>query len=116
MRPLRLLGMIVMTATLAVAAEFGVSPLTAGRVYPNPWRADRHAHFHMVFDGLPARATLHLYTLSGQQIKTLVADETGKVLWDRTNGAGQSVASGVYLYTVADGTGRTSVGKLAIIR
>jgi len=116
MRPLPLLGMIVLTAAFAGAGEFGVSALSAGRVYPNPWRADRHAHFHMVFDGLPARATLHLYTLSGQQIKTLVTDESGKALWDRTNGAGQSVASGVYLYTVADGAGRTSVGKLAIIR
>jgi flagellar hook assembly protein FlgD len=91
-------------------------PLSAGRVYPNPWRSDRHSSFQVTFDGLPANATIRLYTLSGQEVKTLSSGSNGLTQWDRTNKDGQTVASGIYFYSVSDTSGRVSLGKLAIIR
>jgi hypothetical protein len=90
--------------------------LSAGRVYPNPWRSDRHANFPVTFDGLPANATIRLYTLSGQEVKALGSNGGGQVQWDRTNKDGTAVASGIYFYSVSDASGRVSLGKLAIIR
>jgi hypothetical protein len=94
-----------------VAASF-----SAVHVYPNPWRADRHAHFPVTFDGLPPQATVRLYSLSGHAVKTLVSDASGKVFWDRTNQDGDRVASGLYLYTASCADSKPIVGKLALIR
>jgi hypothetical protein len=90
--------------------------IDTARVYPNPWRADRHSNFQVVFDGLPQAATVRVFTVSGHEVRTLNADSSGKVSWDRRNSDGQNVASGVYLYLVTDGRGGETVGKLAIIR
>ena len=94
-----------------------VSPnVDTARVYPNPWRADRHANFQVTFEGLPSQTTVKIFTLSGHAVRTLTADASGKVDWDRKNSSGDFVASGVYLYLVADKNGHETLGKLAIIR
>jgi hypothetical protein len=98
------------------AADRVVASFAALRVYPNPWRADRHAHFFVTFDGLPANATLRLFALNGHAIKTLKADADGKAFWDRTNQNGDAVASGLYLYTASSGDIKPIVGRLTLIR
>jgi hypothetical protein len=108
---LALSGIAAVRAADMVSASF-----TALRVYPNPWRADRHAHFLVTFDGLPAAATIRIYSLSGHAVKTLSSNADGKAFWDRTNQNGDTVASGIYLYTASYGDSHPIVGKLALIR
>jgi hypothetical protein len=84
------------------------------RVYPNPWRQDKHAGLDITFAGAPAGATLKLFTVSGYFVREL--ENASPLLWDRRNSQGEPVASGLYLFVVTtpDGTQRT--GKLAVIR
>ena len=94
--------------------------LSAVRVFPNPWRADRHSGRNITFDTLPANATITLFTVSGHLVKTLGAQGsglgTGTLTWDRTNDSGDTVASGLYLYLLKTPDGQTARGKFAIIR
>ncbi|HVO33565.1 MAG TPA: T9SS type A sorting domain-containing protein [Elusimicrobiota bacterium] len=85
------------------------------RIYPNPWRADKHADVPVTFDRLPASAAIKLFTVSGRFVKSLEADGTGAATWDLTNDGGDHVASGLYLYTVS-ADGQETKGKLAVIR
>ena len=84
------------------------------RVYPNPWRADQDANSMIMFDHLPEPSTVKIFTVSGHEVRTLSSDN-GSVGWDRTNKAGDRVASGIYLYLITDSQGNPTKGKLAII-
>lgn len=100
-------------------------------VYPNPWRpndgnaATGRAYdpasprtTGVVFDFLPARVRIELFTLRGEKVferTTQVND--GFVTWNGRNEAGLEVASGYYIYVVTDmATGQRVTGKLAVIR
>jgi hypothetical protein len=85
------------------------------RVFPNPWRSDIHPHEFITFDRLPTGSTVKIFTLAGHLVKTLDVP-ANEVHWDRTNSAGDLVASGVYLYVVKDNHGSETTGKIAIIR
>lgn len=86
------------------------------RVYPNPWRADRHTSFPITFDRMVATSTVKIYTLSAHWLKTLTTT-TGSLTWDLTNDSGDRVASGYYIYLVTTGDDTQTVhGKLAIIK
>ena len=84
------------------------------REYPNPWRVDRHRGKDITFDRLPLNCTVQIYTVSAHWVKTLDAS-SGSAMWDLTNDAGESVASGYYIYLVTSPQGK-SRGTLAIIR
>lgn len=86
------------------------------RVFPNPWRADQDGNTTITFDHLPPSASIKIFTVSGHEIRTLSADGGGNAAWDRTNNAGDKVASGIYLYLITDSQGNKTNGKLAIIR
>ncbi len=64
------------------------------------------------------RATVKIYNVAGQLIKTLRDEDQAagiySVLWDGRNGAGSQVASGIYLYTVATNNDLKS-GKLLFV-
>ncbi len=98
----------------SVSALLSVNP--DSRVYPNPWRADLHSGTPITFDALPSGAIVRLYTLSMHWVKTV--NETGGVAtWDRTNDAGQGVASGYYFYRITTSDSHQTVtGKIAIIK
>lgn len=82
----------------------------------------------MVFLNLSRNATIRIYTVDGRRVTALppgwTADggltqnpgDTGQAQWALTNDRGQAVASGVYLYIITDPEGRSSRGKLAIMR
>jgi hypothetical protein len=92
-----------------------ISNLREVRVFPNPWKSDIHADKVVTFDKLPSGATVKLFTTSGHWVKTL--HESGeRATWDRTNDSGDQVASGVYLYQIADRQGHETTGKLAIVK
>jgi hypothetical protein len=109
----------------APAADPGAAP--GIRVIPNPYV--EHASWDLspnrtdpsgrkiVFAGLPAeRATVHIYTLAGDIVRTLENDgQTGTVDWDLLSRNGQPVTTGVYLYVV-EAPGLRHHGKLVIVQ
>ncbi len=91
--------------------------LSSVRVFPNPWRADRHAAGHptITFDQLTVNTTIKIFTLSGHWMKTLPVSST-QVDWDLTNDSGDKVASGLYIYLLSSDSGLKKTGTLAIIK
>ena len=85
------------------------------KVYPNPWRSDRHAGENITFDGLTAGTDVKIFTIAGRKVKALRSDGP-RTVWDRTDNAGDNAASGVYLYLVTNSQGDKATGKLAIIK
>lgn len=97
------------------------------RVVPNPYVG--HAEWDLApnrtdpsgrkveFTGLPpAPATVKVYTLTGDIVRTLAHDgRTGTVDWDLLSRNGQPVAPGLYVYTV-EAPGLLHRGRLVIIK
>jgi len=94
-----------------------VTPTTLNvRIYPNPWRSDKHAsHPSMIFDGLLTGTTIKLFTVSGHKVKELHTDGPS-IPWDLTNDSGDKVASGIYMYLITDSQGDKVRGKVAVIK
>jgi hypothetical protein len=78
-------------------------------------RGERRVYFH----NLPPRATIRIYTITGELVDTVEHDapfDDGQAAWDLTSRDGMNLAYGIYLYHVdAPGVGET-VGRLAIIK
>jgi hypothetical protein len=79
--------------------------------YPNPFNPATTLSY-----SLPgaSNVTLKIYTLLGQEVRTLVNEVQGAgthtITWNSTNNFGEAVGSGVYFYTLharADGAGDT---------
>ena len=74
---------------------------------PNPFNPVTTIRF-----GLPqaGKVRLTIYSVTGKKVATLVNDylEAGyhEVAWAGTNGAGQPVASGIYIYELVSGDKR----------
>jgi hypothetical protein len=74
------------------------------------------------FRNLPrCRSTVRIYTVSGDLVQTLSHDGTngaGTLPWNLVSRNGQSVASGIYLYSIepSDRRFRRIVGKFVVIR
>lgn len=97
-------------------------------VVPNPYRV--RAEWEpgdgsrlLRFIRVPDKATIRIFTASGELIRELVADksaspggEIGDVPWDLRNRYGNPVVSGIYLYQVETVDGRTRRGKFVIIK
>jgi hypothetical protein len=116
-------------------------------VFPNPyrgeaiWDGERDKEKYIWFANLPERATIRIYTLAGDLVKTIdfnadtylahdieglgtrqerdgfVAMPGGMCAWDLISDEEQAVATGLYIYSVEDRkTGRNQIGKFMIIR
>jgi hypothetical protein len=114
-------------------------------VFPNPYRGEaawdgaRDREKYMWFANLPAKATIRIYTLAGDLVKTIefdgatydgsdiqglgtfserhVALPGGIYAWDLITNKDQAVASGLYMYSVENKeTGSNHIGKFMIIR
>ena len=84
--------------------------LAQAGVVPNPYRASESWNpaggHELHFINLPTRATIRIYTLSGDLIRELQHADTIRdyEAWDLKNDSGRDVVSGIYLYRVeADG-------------
>jgi hypothetical protein len=99
------------TATITLAP----SDLSSVKVYPNPWRSDKHAGKSVTFANLPIGSTVKLFTVSGHLVKTVIPN-LDTATWDLTNDSGDKVASGIYLYVITDGQGNKTKGKVAVIK
>lgn len=90
------------------------SDLGGVRVYPNPWRSDRHGNLRITFDRLTVNSSIKIFTVSGRWVTTLPTSSTSAT-WDLNDNDGHKVASGLYLYLIKADQGQKKTGKLAII-
>ena len=105
----------------ALAREEAPQHTTMHQNYPNPFNPKSGPTTIRYELDRPATVSIHLYTLAGELVRTLVAGvrhETAgmyHVIWDGTNTAGAMVASGVYFckFTAA---GTTQTRKIAVLR
>jgi hypothetical protein len=99
-------------AVLVVAAAR--SGLGAAHCYPVPFRPAL-GHTVITFTALTRSASVRVYTISGELVRSLEKNDSGETLqWDARNSRGERVASGVYIFTVKSGR-ETADGKLMII-
>ncbi len=67
--------------------------------FPNPFNPTTTIRFGLVSGG---KVKLVIYNVLGQRVRELVNDERAagfhKVIWDGRNAAGQTIASGLYIY------------------
>jgi sugar lactone lactonase YvrE len=101
---------------LAFAPQAGVDKSV---IYPIPWKpGSGDSRFNaplLTFSNLPAGASIKIYKLTGELIKSTNADSSGAFLWNGTNNSGELVASGVYL-ALLEGGGSKSKKRIVIIR
>lgn len=93
-----------------VAADF-----SALRVYPNPWRSNKHSGIPVTFNGLTENSAVKIFTVSGHLVKTLPMS-SASATWDLTNDSGERVASGLYIYSITSDQGQKKTGQLAVIQ
>ena len=93
-------------------------------IFPNPLFANNpvtaytgESGQYVTFSFLPNEATIRIYTLSGQLIRTLEkSDESPYMKWDLKNEYGRRVGSGMYLAIVSNLRLGEKVLKFAIIQ
>jgi len=94
-------------------------------VYPNPYSpskpnfGDTRFGKGIVFNNLTGRATIKVFTISGELVREFEeSDGDGMILWDTKNSNGEYAASGIYLYLITnpEDSSQKTRGKIAIIR
>jgi kumamolisin len=103
-------------APFFVAAGTDVS---AVQVFPQPWEigdsASQYWSTVLTFSGLPASATVKIYTIMGELVWSGTAAASGILTWDGANRFGRKAASGTY-YAAFQNGGQTQTRRLVIIR
>jgi hypothetical protein len=92
-------------------------------VFPNPYYAFNNAETNrfdrfVTFNNLPKNATIRIFNLAGQLVRTLQKnDESQFTRWDLMNARNYPVASGVYVaYVEMPDVGVTKTLKLSVIQ
>ena len=100
-----------------------VSELGDVHVVPNPFVVDSgfggaaESSLRIGFYGLPAQATIRIFSFSGQLVQTIEHDSpTYSVAFLQETRNDQRMASGVYFYVVTTPDGEQTTGKFVIIR
>ena len=93
------------TAVEEVAGAGRPGSYVLGDAYPNPFNPESTIRFSLPRE---EHVTLQVFSLAGQLVKTLhegyVESGVYESVWDGMNEAGESVASGVYLYNLQAGS------------
>ena len=79
--------------------------------FPNPFLIQNGTEL-LTFDRLPYQAKVRIFSVAGELIKEIES----KNQWNGRNKAGELVASGIYLFHVQNPSGKSAVGKIAVIR
>ena len=85
----------------AASADPTVTPsiISLSQNYPNPFNPTTNIAYNMQ---VPGNATLEVYNIKGQKVKTLVDEYKNAgnhiITWNGNNNSNQSVASGIYFY------------------
>ncbi len=86
------------------------------RLHPNPFNASATINFEI---GTSGKATLTVYSVTGQKIRELVSDYWSagmhSVVWDGRNDRGEPVSSGVYLSRLVSG-GQNDSAKMLLMK
>jgi len=92
-------------------------------IFPNPYyglnemETTRYGHF-VTFSHLPNRATIRIFDVAGQMVRTLEKDDSDQFFqWDLSNDNGLPVASGLYVAHIDMPQAKAKkVLKLAIVQ
>jgi hypothetical protein len=86
------------------------------KVYPNPYMMSGSNSITFSVSGSAGTGgEVKIYTISGKLVKKLLIQSGfNEVNWDVLNEEGNSIATGLYIYTTTDGNGNKKTGKLAI--
>ena len=104
--PVYLRGMTVLEQLLTALTPKETALLAN---YPNPFNPETWIPYHLAKD---ADVTLHIYAMNGTLVRTLTLgyqpagmyqNRSRAAYWDGKNAFGESVASGVYFYTLTAG-------------
>ena len=69
------------------------------------------------FYGLPKRATIRIFTYSGQLVETVEHDDpVYSTAWFQVTRNDQQVASGIYIYVITTPNGEQASGKFIVIK
>lgn len=92
--------------------------LTKAHCYPNPFKPNSGlGHRVITFSRLTQHTKLRIFNVAGELVYDTEGDSpTGELVWNVKNKNGESVASGVYIYLLADEFGHRAKGKVAVIR
>ena len=89
--------------------------------YPNPFNPETWIPYHLA---KPADATVHIYAAGGTLVRTLALghqvagiyqSRARAAYWDGKNEVGESVASGIYFYTLTAGD-FMGTGKMLVVK
>jgi hypothetical protein len=84
------------------------------RVYPSPYSPSKGNSMRFSIDGTGG-GEVKIYTLSGKLVKKLlIGAGESDAIWDVLNEEGNSITTGLYIYSITDGEGNKKTGKLAI--
>jgi hypothetical protein len=88
-----------------------------GQNFPNPFNNSTMIPFTL---NRPATINLIIYSITGQEVKALIKDETrgpGKyrVNWTGIDNSGKEVSSGIYIYILSNGK-QTLSGKMLLVK
>lgn len=96
----RIIGTVTHLSAFAVVALGAAPDLAHARAYPIPYTPRRGT---MTFDNLTDDATIKIFTITGQLIRTAGPPAAnGRVAWDGSNDAGTTIASGIYIVLIQD--------------
>jgi len=83
-------------------------------VKPNPYNPNKGL-LTFFGDGIvPGETTIKIYTLSGELVKQLRSGTGKEIVWDGKTDNGESVATGIYLYTY-ESPKEKGIGKFTVI-
>lgn len=84
--------------------------------YPNPFNTETEIRFSLPEDN---HVLIKIYNINGEEIRTLVNEQyiggEHKIRWDGTDGNGNPVSKGFYLYQIKAGS-FTKVERMSLIR
>jgi hypothetical protein len=115
------------TTSASVDAGLEASLLERIKVVPNPYLIGsayeqeygalrREPIRQLKFNNLPARCTIHIFTMAGDKVKTIEHNSTsGTETWDLKAAGGREIAPGVYIYLVKTDTAER-LARFAVIK
>ncbi|MBI1937133.1 MAG: hypothetical protein HYS25_03325 [Ignavibacteriales bacterium] len=109
--------------TVSESTELAKANVENINVFPNPYYGvnsleTKKYYKFVTFSHLPQKATIRIFNLAGQLVRTIDKTEAGQFEeWDLLNHAGLPVASGIYIAHIdMPDLGKTKILKLAIIQ